>query len=114
MREARVKHWNFAALALAAAVLAGCAGERAEVVPTNPKTDLSAPAPILTTDRVTDARSAIHLGVARCFPQMQESSFRAELQQDQWFVWADFKDHAFSADVAKSDGRVTNCWDIEV
>ena len=75
---------------------------------------LSPPDPILATDQVKDARSAIHLGVTRCFPRQAESAFQAELQNDHWFVWADFKSGSFSADVAKSDGAVTDCRDIEM
>ena len=101
--------WKAAALLMTAAMVAGCTGA-ARV----PPPDLSAPDAILATDQVTDARTAIHLGVARCFPREPELSFQAELQKDQWFVWADSENFSFSAEVAKSDGKVTNCRDIGV
>lgn len=107
-----MKGLNLSALLLAAALVAGCAGPAPVPPPGN--ADLSAPDPILSTDRVADARTAIHLGVARCFPREPEASFQAELQRDRWFVWADFKSRALSADVTKSDGTVTNCTDLEV
>ena len=102
---------HFAAL-LAAVIVSGCAGPREEPPPGN--ADLSAPDPILATDQVKDARAAIHLAVARCFPRQPEASFQAELQRDHWFVWSDFKNAALSAEVGKSDGAVTDCRDIEV
>ena len=104
---------NFTALLFMATLVSGCAGPPPEPPP-GPGKDLSAPDPILSTDQVADARAAIHLGVARCFPRLPEVSFQAELQKDQWFVWADLKSGSFSADVAKSDGTVTNCRDIEI
>ena len=104
---------NFTALLLAAAMVAGCTGP-APVAPPGMNPDLLAPDPILATDQVRDAKTAIHLGVARCFPGEAEVSFQAELQKDRWFVWADFKGRGLSAEVSKSDGAVTNCQIIEV
>ena len=100
------------ALLLAATIVSGCAGS--PPVPPPGLHDLSAPDPILSTDQVKDARTAIHLGVARCFPLLPEASFQAELQKDQWFVWADFKSRSISVEVAKGDGRVTDCTDIAI
>jgi len=108
-----VKIWNFTPLLLAVFV-SGCSGDRDARLPASMQAELSAPDPILATDRVADARTAIHLGVARCFPGEPEASFQAELQKDQWFVWADFKSASRSADVGKNDGSVTDCRDIEV
>ena len=108
-----MKILNLTIFVFAAAGVSSCAGP-APVPPPVPNADLSAPEPILATDQVADARTAIHLGVARCFPRQPEVSFKAELQKDHWFVWADFKDASLSADVAKSDGAVTNCTDLEV
>ncbi|HEY2836819.1 MAG TPA: hypothetical protein VGI89_09635 [Rhizomicrobium sp.] len=108
-----VKILNVTALLLVVAIVSGCTGP-ANAPPPVPNAYLSPPDPILATDQVADARTAIHLGVARCFPRQPEASFQAELQRDRWFVWADFKNSALSAEVAKSDGTVTNCWDIEV
>lgn len=107
-----MKILDIMALLLAAAVVASCSGPAPLPPPGN--ADLSAPEPILTTDQVKDARAAIHLAVMRCFPRQPEASFQAELQRDHWFVWADFKSAALSAEVAKSDGAVTDCRDIEV
>jgi len=107
-----VKILNFTTLLFAAAMVAGCAGPAP--LPPPGTADLSAPDPILSTDQVADARAAIRVGVARCFPGQPEASFQAELQRDHWFVWADFKARALSAEVAKSDGAVTNCTDLEV
>ena len=108
-----MKILNLTIFLFAAADVSGCAGPAPEPPP-RPSADLSAPEPILATDQVKDAGTAIHLALARCFPQLAEASFQAELQQDHWFVWADFKDASLSADVAKSDGAVTECRDIEM
>ena len=107
-----MKILNFTLLLLAAALVSGCAGPAPAPPPGN--ADLSAPDPILSTDRVADARTAIHLGVVRCFPREPEASFQAELERDRWFVWADFKSRALSAEVGKSDGTVMNCTDLEI
>ena len=101
---------NFTAVLVAAAMVAGCAGERAS--PPIPEANLSPADPILSTDQVADARTAIHLAVAHCFAKMPVSLFKAELVRDRWYVWADFKSSALSAEVAKSDGAVANCLDI--
>lgn len=98
---------------LTAAAVCGCAGP-APLPPQLAHRELSAPGPILSTDRVGDAKTAIRLGVARCFPHEPEASFQAELQDDLWFVWADFKNASLSAEVAKSDGAVTDCTDLRV
>ena len=103
-----------AALLMMAALVSGCAGDRDARVPPPKAADLSAPDAILSADQVRDAKAAIHLGVARCFPRLAESAFQAELQQDHWFVWADLPGASFSAEVAKSDGAVSDCHDIQV
>ncbi len=99
---------------MTAALVSSCAGDRDARVPPAKAADLAVPNAILSTDQVRDAKAAIHLGVARCFPRLAESSFRAELQQDHWFVWADLPGASFSAEVAKSDGAVSDCRDIEI
>jgi len=100
---------NLTASLLLAAMVAGCARE----VPP-PRADPMAADPILATDRVRDARAAIELAVTHCFPLMPQSRFEAELMRDRWSVWADFPGLSLSAEVAKRDGAVTNCMDIEV
>ncbi|HXS05553.1 MAG TPA: hypothetical protein VN723_02090 [Rhizomicrobium sp.] len=102
------------ALLLAASMVAGCAGPVREPPPLDAKAELSRPGAILATDQVRDATTAIHLGVARCFPRQSEASFQAELQDDHWFVWADTKPASFSAEVAKRDGAVTECTNLQL
>jgi hypothetical protein len=97
----------------AAASISGCTGQ-ARMLPRIPSGDLSAPEPILGTDQVKDAKTAIHLALARCFPKEPEALFQAELQKDHWFVWSDSNSGSFSADVAKNDGAVSGCQNIEM
>ena len=104
--------WNFTAL-LAAAMVAGCAGP-APVPPEIANVGLSPPGTLVAGDQVRDAKTAIRLGVARCFPRQAESAFQAELVDDHWFVWADTKTASYSAEVAKSNGAVRDCTTLQI